>query len=80
MNQALLTRLFKSIEGERDTPLIKVAYSIIEEEKRKGHSKLAEKLDAILKIRLVRKIINLLSKLQRKRIIVFLLIEGTDFL
>lgn len=52
MNQALLTRLFKSIEGERDTPLIKVAYSIIEEEKRKGHSKLAEKLDTILKIRL----------------------------
>ncbi len=52
MNQALLTRLFKSIEGERDTPLMKVAYSIIEEEKRKGHSKLAEKLDAILKIRL----------------------------
>ncbi len=53
MNQALLTRLFKSIEGERDTPLLKVAYSIIEEEKRKGHSKLAEKLDAILKRRLV---------------------------
>lgn len=52
MNQALLTRLFKSIEGEQDTPLMKVAYSIIEEEKRKGHSKLAEKLDAILKIRL----------------------------
>lgn len=52
MNQALLTRLFKSIEGGQDTPLMKVAYSIIEEEKRKGHSKLAEKLDTILKNRL----------------------------
>jgi SpoVK/Ycf46/Vps4 family AAA+-type ATPase len=52
MNQALLTRLFKSIEGEQNTPLMKVAYSIIEEEKKKGHSKLAEKLDAILKNRL----------------------------
>jgi len=53
MNQALLTRLFKSIEGEHDTPLMKVAYSIIKEEKRKGHSKLAEKLDTILKNKLV---------------------------
>ncbi len=52
MNQALLTRLFKSIEGEQDTPLMKVAYSIIEEEKRKGHSKLAEKLETILKQKL----------------------------
>lgn len=48
MNQALLTRLFKSIKGEKDTPLIKVAYSIIEDEKRKGHSKLADKLNSIL--------------------------------
>lgn len=55
MNQALLTRLFKSIEGEADTPLMKVAYSIIKEEERKGHAKLAEKLDTILKNRLAKK-------------------------
>jgi SpoVK/Ycf46/Vps4 family AAA+-type ATPase len=48
MNQALLTRLFKSIEGNNDTPLIRVAYSIIEEEKRKGHTKLADRLNTIL--------------------------------
>lgn len=48
MNQALLTRLFKSIEGEHNTPLMKVAYSIIEDEKRKGHSQLADKLTKIL--------------------------------
>lgn len=48
MNQALLTRLFKSIEGEQDTPLMKIAFSIIEDEKRKGHSKLADKLTNIL--------------------------------
>ena len=50
MNQALLTRLFKSIEGENDTPLMKIAYSIIEDEKRKGHSQLADKLTKILNI------------------------------
>ena len=48
MNQALLTRLFKSIEGPADTPLIRVAYSIKEEEKRKGHIRLAERLNKIL--------------------------------
>lgn len=48
MNQALLTRLFKSIEGDKKDPLIKVAYSIIEAEKKKGHNRLAEKLDSIL--------------------------------
>lgn len=48
MNQMLLTRLFKSIEGEDNTSLIKVAYSIIEDEKRKGHGNLAEKLNRIL--------------------------------
>ncbi|NPD45381.1 AAA family ATPase [Lentimicrobium sp. S6] len=48
MNQALLTRLFKSINGEKDTPLMKVAYSIIEDEKRKGHIKLANKLNDLL--------------------------------
>ncbi|KAA1243722.1 AAA family ATPase [Aquimarina sp. RZ0] len=48
MNQALLTRLFKSIEGNKNTPLIKIAYSIIRAEEEKGHSKLANKLSAIL--------------------------------
>ena len=48
MNQMLLTRLFKSIEGEDNTSLIKVAHSIIEDEKRKGHGNLAEKLKRIL--------------------------------
>lgn len=48
MNQALLTRLFKTIEGNQETPLIKIAFSIVEEEKRKGHTKLAEKLISIL--------------------------------
>lgn len=48
MNQALLTRLFKSIDGEQDTPLMKIAFSIIEDEKRKGHSQLADKLTKIL--------------------------------
>lgn len=44
----MLTRLFKTIEGEPDTPLMKVAFSIIENEKRKGHTKLAQKLSSIL--------------------------------
>lgn len=48
MNQTLLTRLFKSIEGEQNTPLMKIAFSIIEDEKRRGHSKLADKLTKIL--------------------------------
>lgn len=48
MNQSLLTRLFKTIEGTQETPLIKVAFSIIEEEKRKGHTKLADSLNTIL--------------------------------
>ncbi len=61
MNQALLTRLFKSIEGREDTPLIRVAYSIIEEEKKKGHTKLADKLNSILKERLVSSEQNKLS-------------------
>ncbi|MBN1181616.1 MAG: ATP-binding protein [Bacteroidales bacterium] len=56
MNQALLTRLFKSIEGEHDTPLMKVAFSIIEDEKRKGHSTLADKLTKILNDNLSREL------------------------
>jgi len=50
MNEALLMRLFKTIEGNGHTPLMKVAYSIIENEKKKGHQKLADKLSAILKV------------------------------
>jgi len=48
MNQILLTRLFKTIEGEKNTPLMKIAYSIIKAEKDKGHSKLAQRLSTIL--------------------------------
>ncbi len=48
MNQSLLTRLFKSIEGESNAPLMKIAFSIIEDEKSKGHIKLANKLSNIL--------------------------------
>ncbi|MDR3681483.1 MAG: ATP-binding protein [Flavipsychrobacter sp.] len=49
MNQALLTRLFKSIEGNESSALVRVAYSIIEEEKKKGHNGVAERLNTILK-------------------------------
>lgn len=49
MNQSLLTRLFKSIEGTPDDTLIKIAFSIIDDEKKKGHHKLAMKLNNILK-------------------------------
>lgn len=48
MNQALLTRLFKSIDGNQNPALIKVAKTIIEDEKRIGHEKLAKKLNGIL--------------------------------
>lgn len=52
MNQALLTRLFKSIEGDENTTLVRIAYSIIKEEEKKGHSKLAHKLSSILQTNL----------------------------
>jgi len=48
MNQALLTRLFKSIEGDKNSPLMRIAYTIIEDEQKKGHQKLASKLSSIL--------------------------------
>jgi AAA+ superfamily predicted ATPase len=48
MNQSLLTRLFKSIDGDKDEPLVRIAYSIIQEERKKGHGKLADRLDSIL--------------------------------
>lgn len=48
MNQVLLTRLFRSIDGDRNSPLMKIAYSIVEDEKKKGHQKLANRLISIL--------------------------------
>jgi hypothetical protein len=48
MNQSLLIRLFKSIEGDQNSALIKIAYSIIEEKKKKGHTTLPDKLNTIL--------------------------------
>ncbi len=48
MNQDLMLRLFRSIEGDRDDDVVKVASLIIEDEKKKGHEKLADKLNSIL--------------------------------
>ena len=48
MNQDLMIRLFRSIEGDKDDDVVKVASLIIEEEKKKGHEKLADKLKFIL--------------------------------
>lgn len=48
MNQALLTRLFKTIDGDENSALLKVAYNIIEDETRRGHTILAGKLNKIL--------------------------------
>lgn len=48
MNEALLTRLFKSLEGDINPSLIKIAYSIIDDEKKKGHTRLADRLASIL--------------------------------
>ena len=49
MNQELLFRLFRSIEGEENDDIVQVANLIIADEKHKGHSKLADKLQIILK-------------------------------
>jgi SpoVK/Ycf46/Vps4 family AAA+-type ATPase len=48
MNQDLLIRLFRSIEGDRDDDIVKIAGKIIEDEKQKGHSKLANRLQELL--------------------------------
>lgn len=48
MNQDLMIRLFRSIEGDSEDDLIKVAGKIIEEERKKGHTKLADRLKEIL--------------------------------
>lgn len=49
MNQELLIRLFRSIEGDKNDDVVRVAELIINDEKRKGHERLAEKLTSILK-------------------------------
>src|SRR4051812_3136265 len=48
MNQDLLIRLFRSIEADKDDDVVRVAELIIDDEKKKGHIKLADKLKAIL--------------------------------
>lgn len=48
MNQELLVRLFRSIEGDPNDDIVKVASKIIEDEKIKGHGKLADRLKGIL--------------------------------
>ncbi len=45
MTQELLVRLFRSIEGEPTADIILVAEKIIEEETKKGHNRLASKLN-----------------------------------
>ncbi|MBE2218288.1 MAG: ATP-binding protein [Ignavibacteria bacterium] len=48
MNQDLMIRLFRSIEGNKEDDVVKVATLIIEDEKKRGHDKLADKLKMIL--------------------------------
>ena len=48
MNQDLLIRLFRTIEGEKNDDIVQVANLIITDEQQKGHVKLAEKLNNIL--------------------------------
>lgn len=48
MNKQLLTRLFRSIEGDKSDDIVKVAYTIIEDENIRGHEKLATHLKSIL--------------------------------
>lgn len=43
-----MIRLFRSIQGDKDADVMKVASLIIEDEKRKGHETLAKKLKLIL--------------------------------
>jgi SpoVK/Ycf46/Vps4 family AAA+-type ATPase len=48
MNQDLLVRLFRSIDGEKSDDIVRVAGSIIDDERKKGHGKLADRLQGIL--------------------------------
>ncbi|MEI1280529.1 ATP-binding protein [Leptospira venezuelensis] len=49
MNQALLKRLFRTIPTQPSPDLAKIAQEIIAEERKKGHTSLADSLSAILK-------------------------------
>jgi len=49
MNQDLMLRLFRTIEGDPTDDIIKVAGVIIDSERQKGHQKLADRLNSILK-------------------------------
>lgn len=70
MNQDLLIRLFRSIEGDRDDDIVKIAEKIIEDEKHKGHNKLANRLKELLDK-------NLQTHMSFKRELKTLLPEGT---
>ncbi len=48
MNQELLIRLFRAIEGDSNDDIVKIANKVIEDQSRLGHSKLAGKLQEIL--------------------------------
>jgi hypothetical protein len=48
MNQDLMIRLFRAIDGDINDDIVKVASKIIEDEKIKGHNRLADKLKNIL--------------------------------
>jgi len=48
MNQDLLVRLFRTIEGDPNEDIVKVAERIIEDENKRGHTKLAVRLKDIL--------------------------------
>ena len=48
MNQSLMTRLFKTISGDENSPAMKVAFSIVEDTRKKGHVHLADRLAEIL--------------------------------
>lgn len=48
MNQDLLVRLFRSIDGDRHDDIVQVAETIIQDERKKGHARLADRLELIL--------------------------------
>ncbi|MCE2893676.1 MAG: ATP-binding protein [Flammeovirgaceae bacterium] len=48
MNQELMVRLFRAIEGDASDDIVKIAHKIIDDEQQKGHAKLADKLKSIL--------------------------------
>ncbi|MBK6607910.1 MAG: ATP-binding protein [Leptospiraceae bacterium] len=52
MNKSLLKRLFKTMPPEENLEIVRVAQEIISDERKKGHSILADDLEIILKKRL----------------------------